>query len=784
MTTYYRAVMAQLAVLLLVIGAAPLFAQSTATIVGVVRDSGGVLPGATVTVRNVDTGLTRSVPTGEAGAYRFPALPVGPYEIRAELPGFRTMVRSGVRLLVGQEAVIDMVLELGSIQETVTVTAETPLVETTTSGLGAVITATEIASLPLGDRNYIGLTMMQPGVSESRTIANSAYPGIWFSSSGAPPRSNGYSLDGADMRNGTGVTTSSVTGQTLGLDGIQEYRVLTNAFPAEYGGVMGSQTVMVSKAGTNQFHGSVFQYHRDRNLEAANYFDDPVKRTQFSQNNYGGSFGGPLRRNRLFFHGTIEYARVRRGTTTPSFTLPAAAHVDGGLVPRINPAIKPLVDLYPLPNAPNNGYTFVFTEPASDLYGQVRLDANVSAKSTVFGRYTVTNGDKTAATFFPGYETHAETRNRFVTLSENHIFSPAVVSTSRLSYSRPDAHYIADYPSQLLTDPRYNFLPGEAMGVVSIGGVTDMGPSANFPRAFAGKEYTASNDTNVSAGRSSWKFGVRVNRAQQFVQQAFSRGGQASFANVTAFLQGLPNFTRAPSPGSFNSKTLTFTTVGVYAQNDFKVSERLTLNLGLRYEPQTRYKEKFGRESAIRNILTDRAATLGPMFRNNTLDNVSPRLGFAWDVRGNGKTAVKGAAARLYDLANLATPLVQAVAGTPPFSSLSRVNNAPFTVPFELPAEGTPQALRIIDYNLAVERELIANMALTVAYAGSRGINLIRTAEGNPRPPSQTLADGRPFWTGLEPRVSPYWNTIELKVADAGSKYDSLQLRLNQRLRR
>ena len=793
MTTYHRAVTAQLAVLFIVIVAAPLFAQSTATIVGVVRDSGGVLPGATVTVRNVDTGLTRSVPTGGDGAFRFPALPVGPYEIRAELAGFRTSVRSGVRLLVGQEAVLDMVLELGSIQETITVNGEAPLVETTTSALGAVVTEAEIASLPLEGRNYIGLTMMQPGVSESRTIQNSAYPGIWFSSSGAPPRSNGYSMDGADMRNGTGVTTSSVTGQTLGLDGIQEYRVLTNAFPAEYGGVMGSQTVMVSKGGTNQFHGSLFQYHRDRNLEAANYFDKPGTRTEFSRNNYGGSFGGPLRRNRLFVHGTIEYARVRRGTTNISNTLPAAAHVDGGLVPRIHPAIKPLVDLYPLPNAPNNGYTFVFTEPASDLYGQVRMDANVSASSTVFGRYTVTNGDKTAATFFPGYETHAETRNRFLTLSENHIFSSTVVSTTRVSYSRPDAHYTADYPSQLLSDRRYNFLPGEAMGIVSVGGVTDIGPSANFPRAFAGKDYTASNDTNISAGRSSWKFGVRVNRVEQFVQQAFSRGGQASFANVTTFLQGLPNFTRAPSPGSSNSKTLTYTSIGVYAQDDVKVSDRLTLNLGLRYEPQTRYKEKFGRESAIRNILTDSAATLGPMFRNNTLDNVSPRFGFAWDVRGNGKTAVRGAAARLYDLGNLATPLVQAVAGTPPFSSLSRVNNAPFTVPFELPAEGTPQALRIIDYNLAapnmlhynvaVERELIANMALTVAYAGSRGINLIRTAEGNPRPPSQKLADGRPFWTGLEPRESPYWNTIELKSADSGSKYNSLQLRLNQRLK-
>src|SRR5204862_7703156 len=338
----------------------------------------------------------------------------------------------------------------------------------------------------------------------------------------------------------------------------------------------------VSKAGTNQFHGSGFQYHRDRNLEAANYFDAPGTRTEFSRNNYGGSFGGPLRRNRLFFHGTVEYARVRRGTTTISNTLPAAAHVDGGLVPRIHPAIKPLVDLYPLPNAPGDRYTFVFTQPASDLYGQVRLDANVSKNSTVFGRYTVTNGDITAPTTFPGYPTHAETRNRFLTLSENHIFSPTVVSTTRVSYSRPDAHYTADYPSQLLSDPRYNFLRGEAMGIVSVGGVTDIGPSANFPRAFAGKDYTASNDTNISAGRSSWKFGVRVNRAQQFVQQAFSRGGQASFTDVTAFLQGLPNFTRAPSPGLFNYKTLTFTTGGVYAQNDVKVCSRLTLNLALR----------------------------------------------------------------------------------------------------------------------------------------------------------------------------------------------------------
>ena len=796
MSTYHRGVIARLAALLLVvgvIGAAPLFAQIlTATILGVVSDSGGVLPGATVTVTNVDTGLTRTVPTAGDGSYRIPALPVGPYEIRAELPGFSAALRTGVTLVVEQQAVLDFELELGAITETVTVTGEAPLVETTRSVLGAIVTETEIAALPLEGRNYIGLTMMQPGVSESRTISSATYTGTWFSSSGAPPRSNGFSLDGADLRNITGVSTSSVTGATLGLDGIQEYRVLTNAFPAEYGGAMGSQMVMVSKSGINRFSGTGFWYHRDRNMEAANYFDIEGERTEFQRDNVGGSLGGPIAQDRVFFHATVEYARLRRGITRNPRTLPLAARVDGGLVPEIWPAVKPLIELYPLPNAPGNRYNWVYTTPGTDLYAQVRFDANVSQNSTLFARYTQTRGDIANSTNYPGYETDAETRNTFLTISENHILSPNVVSSTRFSYSRPDSNFTATYPDQLLSDPQYNFLTGQAMGTIAIGGVTGLGPSGTYPRAFAGKQYSVSNDTNVSAGRSSWKFGVRVRRMEQFVQQSFSRGGQASFANVTAFNEGFFNFTRAPTEGSFTDKTLGFTQIGGYLQNDFRATDTLTLNLGVRYEPNTRYKELNGRESAVRDLLTDSMATLGPMFKNNSLGNVSPRVGFAWDVRGDGRTAVRGAFARLYDAANLGTPLVQSVAGTPPFATLSRVNRAQLTIPFQLPSEGAGRSLRVIDYdlaspsmwhyNVAVEQQLFANMALTVAYAGSTGVNIIRTREGNPRPPSEILPDGRPFWTGNEPRLSPHWQNVELKIGDAKSRYNSLQLKLNQRV--
>ena len=191
------------------------------------------------------------------------------------------------------------------------------------------------------------------------------------------------------------------------------------------------------------------------------------------------------------------------------------------------------------------------------------------------------------------------------------------------------------------------------MGAVSIGGVTGIGPSGTLPRAFEQQLWSLSNDTNMTRGRSSWKFGVRINRYEQFVQQSFQRGGQPSFANVTTFLQGLPNFITAPSQGSFNAKTFILYGYGLYVQNDLKVRNNLTLNLGLRYEPHSQYKEKFGRSSAVRNILTDPQATLGPLFKNNSLEDISPRLGFAWDVRGDGKTAVRGAAARLYDGANL-----------------------------------------------------------------------------------------------------------------------------------
>ncbi|OFW37765.1 MAG: hypothetical protein A3J28_01850 [Acidobacteria bacterium RIFCSPLOWO2_12_FULL_60_22] len=363
------------------IGAASAVAQlPTATVLGVVKDSSGaVVPGASLAIRNVETGQSRTATTGEGGAYRFAALPVGNYEIRVEHPGFQTVVRSGLVLTVSQEAVVNFALEVGGIEQTVAITAEAPLVNTTSGSLGGLVDERRVAELPLNGRNYIQLTLLQPGVMEHRTKSpGNETVGTWFSSNGAPVRSNSYLLDGAMIQGYGGTNTASMSGSTLGIEGIREYRVITNSSSAEYGMTMGSQMVIVSKGGSNTFHGSLLEYLRNDNLDARNFFDrktalTPGRLPEFKRNNFGGSFGGPIRKDQLFFFGVYEGLRERLGVTTLSNVIPPSAKVEGGLVPQIAAVTRPLLALFPDPNLlPGNQFTFPFSQPTREDYGQMR----------------------------------------------------------------------------------------------------------------------------------------------------------------------------------------------------------------------------------------------------------------------------------------------------------------------------------------------------------------------------------------------------------------------------
>src|SRR5437667_82074 len=701
--------------------------QNTGTILGVVKDSSGaVVPGAGITILNEETSLRRTVTTGENGAYRAPALPVGRYTLRVELPGFRSQTQRGLILEVAQELVVNPTLEVGALpQEEIVVSGEAPLVNTTSSALGSVVNEHSMSDLPLNGRNYVDLTMLQPGISQqtlATTGGGATASGTWFSANGAPVRSNNFTLDGAPMVNAAAAATASEAGTTLGVDGIREYKVVTSAFSAEYGMVMGSQTAMVSKNGTNLWHGDVFEYMRNSALDARNFFDYRTssggrRLPLFQRNSFGGSFGGPIKKDKTFFYGVYEGLRQNLGVTILDNVLPAACHQlvnpgtnnttlanPAGCAPALTSStvvpqvIQPFLDLYPVPNLPGNQFTFPSSSRQREDYGQIRVDQNFSAADTLFGRYTIDDDELNNATnniralasgaAFPGIRTLGSSRGQSATLSEGHVFSPALLNTARLSFSRTNFGTSTLSESNLV-GPRYSLTSGLPVGQINIsGGITGF-QGLMIPSAQIQTVYTFSDDLYYTRDRHALKLGMLLNRYHLFTQTtAKLLTGTVTFNDVPGFMQGIYDNYAAGTPNALQRRYWSYKTWGFYAQDDIKATSRLTLNLGFRYEFQTVPRERYGIESRFLNF-TDptQAWSYGPVMRNPSLKNFSPRVGFAWDVRGNGKTAIRSGFGLYQDLANFGSALNQIPLGMPPYSRQNIVSSNPQRLPLSIPLQ-------------------------------------------------------------------------------------------------
>ena len=838
--------------LLLMLGAIPASAQSAGTILGVVKDaSGAVVPEATVTITNIETGLSRTVPSGADGAFRAPALPVGRYDLRIEKTGFRTEVQRGMILEVEQELVVNASLQVGTATQEVVVTGEAPLVNTTNSALGSMVNEQKMSDLPLNGRNYVDLTLIQPGVAK-QTIARTGggtNAGTSFSANGAPVRSNNFTLDGASMVNARGASTSSIGGTSLGVDGIREYKVVTSAFSAEYGMVMGSQMILVSKNGTNQWHGGVFEYLRNSALDARNFFDytSPRRLPEFQRNNYGGSFGGPMKKDKTFFYGVYEGLHQTVGVTVIDNVLPAACHqlvnpgtnsttlanptacapslTNSTIVPKI---IQPFIGLYPVPNLSGNQATFPSASTQREDFGQMRVDQNFSTADTLFARYTIddealnnaTGSQRTIASgvAFPWARTQGTSRNQFVTLSESHIFSPSLLNTARASFSRTNSGTVGvGVPSSRvnLSDPQYQLLPGQPMGTVSISnGITGL-PGLGLPSVLIQNVYTLSDDLYYTRGRHALKFGMLLNNFNIYNFGNKSAYGALTFSTVPLFMQGIYDQYSALTPGSApGDRYWAFKTAGFYAQDDMRVTSRFTVNAGLRYEFMTVPNERYGRQSRFLNFADPTQTwTYGPVMRNASLKNFSPRVGFAWDVRGNGKTAIRSGFGLYQDVATFGTAIAQESLAQPPYSSQSSVNSNPTGRLLTLPLTFGPADLgnRLqsmaynlnqpysLQYNFTVEQQMPFGMGLAVSYVGLRGIHLWQVKEGNPEIPQ--IVNGAQGWfpylcSGVPSAVpctgavaNPAYQRINPNYAsfiDVGtggdSWYNSLQVLLNKRL--
>ena len=785
-----------LALLVLLAFASAAFAQITsATISGTIKDqTGAVLPGVDVLVTNADTGFKRSSVTDANGHFTIPGLPPGPYDTRASLQGFGTAVER-VTLVVAQEAGLTLTLRVGTTEESITVTGTAPLVDTRSAALSAVVTEETISQLPLNGRNYIDLALLQPGVasfSEKDSTASSNR-GTKLNINGMSFRSNSYLLDGANMRGYAGTATVSAAETTLGVETIQEFRVVTNSFSADYGRAMGGVISLVTKSGTNSVHGSVFEFFRDSSMDARNFFDRGADPPPFRRNQFGSSAGGPILKNRLFFFGGVERLQEDLGVTTPTF-VPNAAARSGTLFP-ISPVMAPYLALYPAPNGANVGvdtgigvFSYEFNQPTRENFYQGRVDYMLSDKDSLFARHTYDGAGQTVTAGFPDYATDSVSRNQFFTSEYRRTFTTALLNTARFSHSRLRFEQLPAFPSV----PSLSFIFGQnQIGVITVGGLTNMGGTTTNPSSNNSFYWTFSDDVTYVRGAHLLKGGALIEHLRTNKLTATNIRGNYTFANLRTFLAGTPTRFVGVPPGAQLERVRPNTLFGFYLQDDLRASERLTLNLGLRYEFYTIPAEANGLDTSLRS-LTDMSFTVGQLFaKNPSLGNWAPRLGFAWDVNGDGKTALRGGAGMYHDTDGPFNSAFGIAAFSPPFAATATINNPTFPRPASLSA-GAASARTIdynikqpygVTYNVSLQRQIAGEITTSIGYAGSRAYNLMSAVEANPLVP-QILADGTKFFPAGAPRRNPSFGPVDYRTNGGRSDYHSLQLSAQKRFSR
>ncbi len=797
------------ACLLTVLFVNPLSAQvATATLSGTVTDAtGAVLPGVTVTVKNVDTGASRTAVTDHHGSYYEPNLGLGAWEVRAELSGFQAEIRQGITLTIGRHAVVDFKLKIGDIKEEVTVTGEAPLVDTRSASVGGLVEQQQIQQLPLSGRSYGELTRLIPGVVRGQGSAN--FQGGFtdnISMRGARVESNKILLDGTDIQGVDNKLPGGVNGLTLGVDAVREFKVEVGTFSAEYGRALGGVINVSTKSGTNQFRGNAFEFHRNAGLDAKNFFDE--EKADFVRNQFGFSLGGPIVKDRTHFFGNVEALREKLGVTQIALVPNAAAHQ--GFLPNaagqlvnvgVNPLVKPYLDLYPLPNGRDFGdgraeYLAEGAQPTNQNFFSTRIDQRFSDNDSIFARFTYDDANRlgTGDLDFAFIRERQRSRNQFLTIEEQKLLSSTLFNTARFGFARNFKTLTpaevsgpgADAPDSL------GFVPGFRVwdSTIMVSGLSDLG-LADRPRTWATNKFQFSDQIVWRVDKHAIKIGAEVIRFQQNIDQNSNNGGEYDFASggLQALLQGRPARFRARLPNSDQSRRIRTTYVGWYFQDDFTIKPRLTLNLGLRHEILTGPRDTKNRCPNVLDMYSATPNTDCPLFP--TFDkNFAPRLGFAWDISGDGSTALRGGAGLYYSELS-ASSYYTSITNQPPMTMIADVRNPRFPMAFEDILKGTPR-LRAnpngftatpstMQFSLTLQHELASKTVASIGYAGSRGRNWIRRGEENVAQ-WVTLPDGRKYFPAGAPRLSPHWTQIlKVKTDQDGSTYDGLLFELRRR---
>jgi hypothetical protein len=794
---------------------------------GTVKDaSGNGIPAASVTIRNLETGAARKLLTDDVGRYLAPSITVGQYEVTADKEGFTSERKTGINLVVGQTSTVDLTLPVGQVREVVTVEDTPAPVSVSTQQTSALVNERQVKELPLNGRSYDNLMSLNPGIvnytserSGGVGTSNSAV-GNMFVVSGRRSQENLFLLNGIEYTGASLINLSpgGASGQLLGVDAVREFNVVTDAYGAEYGKRPGAQVSIITASGANRVHGSLYEFLRNSALDARNFFDQGGI-PQFQRNEFGGALGGPIQKDKTFLFGNYEGFRQHLGLS--DVTLVPDNNARAGYLPGTNGKLKnvgvaasmrPLLSLWPVQNGPElgGGIAEAFSHPLQIIredFGTVRLDHTFSDKDTLFGVYTVDDSADNTPSVNPLSNVIESLREQVVSFQEQHVFSPTVLNTARVGFSRASYFFTGTTPVDLP-----GWVTGNPIGAVVIGGGTasngasqlsPAGTNAGSNLRAARNLFTYDDHVSIVRGVHQIQAGIWLQRIQANDNLAQAQYGQASFGSLASFLPGnVSTFIVVPSPTALAWRTLE---AAGFIQDAMKLRPNLDIRIGFRFESTNGWNEAHGRAS---NYVFDRSGVIqtnphiggSALTQNNAKFLPDPRVGIAWDPFKKGKTVIH-AGFGVYRA--LLDDLDYRLDQNAPFNTTQTYKNIPIsdlhiTPGAPLPAgsrispsgvQPNPYTPTILSYTFKIEQTIAPDTSLGIGYVGSHGYHEALSVDANEPFPTicpaspcpANLAAGTIYYPKGASLANPKLANTTTWFTNGVSSYNALQVDVNRR---
>ena len=789
--------------------------SSGATLQGAVTDpSGAAVVNAQIHITAQLTGVTRDVVTNSDGFYSAPNLSAASYKVATSAQGFGTNVLNDVVLTVGVVRTLNIALAVASAETTVTIESSSNQVNAGDTSIEGVVDGKQTRDLPLNGRDWTTLATLNSGVSQiltqyagaaTATTRLSRGLGAQLTIGGNRPQGNSYRLDGVNINDYANGGPGSVSGSTLGVDAVQEFSVVTSDAPAQYGRMSGGVINSITRQGTSQFHGSAFDFIRNSVFDSRSYFDPSSGEPSFRRNQFGGTIGGPIIKDKTFFFFNYEGFRQAQGVSLQSTVLSPNARTGlvtctqaaagakqnalcltsagGPVAPAgtagvqqlsVNAAVPPYLTLFPIPNGTISGnsgfYNFNTTQAGNEDFSTIHLDHNFSQKDSLHGTLLYDTASLDSADTTDTLYDEAVSRRTTAALEEVHMFTSRLANAFRLGYNRSVA--IAPNEKAVINaaanNPTLDYYTGRSVGQLIISGLTTVqgGSGSVGTNAFHYNSYQLYDDASYVVGKHSITFGGAVEWDQNNTLGGVLPNGEWNFGSINNFLTNVPSFFEGGTPSTpVVPHDLRQYIYAAYVQDSWKLKSNLTVNLGLRYEMATNTTETANRLGALPTTTSSSSVSEKSFFTNNpTTKNFEPRIGVSWDPYGNGKT-VFSAASGLYDVLPLNYQFqIQIISSAPSYQE-GRVTYSgttgtglfpitPFysTTPLLRVIYTPPVAPRsyVIQSNVNLQQQITRNTVLQIGYITAHGVHQIfATNDINNVPVLGQDSSGNYYWPDL-----------------------------------